>query len=233
MDAWIALARGPLFRIALAICLLGLLYRVGASLFVAVTAYRRAGDRRVPFREALGAAAAWLLPFRLLRSRPLYSIASFAFHVGVVLVPLFYVGHVALWQGAVPIAWPSFGGGAGDLLSVLALVGLGAVLVGRLGSKVSRSLTRGSDVWVLVVLLAAVASGLLAAHPTLAPWDPRAWLLAHMLLGNLTLVMLPTTKIVHCVLYPFSRVQFELAWRPPAATGRHVAEALAGKRGAP
>lgn len=230
MDAWIDLARGPLLRIAFAICALGLLYRVGASLFIAVTAYLRAGDRRIPFAEALAATAAWLVPVRLFRSRPIYSIASFAFHLGVILVPLFYVGHVALWHEMVPLPWPSFGGDAGDLLSVLALVGLGAVLVGRLGTKASRSLTRGTDLAVLVALLAAVVSGLLSAHPDLAPGNPRAWLLAHMLLGDLVLVMVPTTKIAHCVLFPFARVQFELAWRPPAETGRHVARALASKR---
>ena len=33
MDTWIAFARGPLFRVALTICLLGLAYRVGNALW--------------------------------------------------------------------------------------------------------------------------------------------------------------------------------------------------------
>jgi hypothetical protein len=52
-------------------------------------------------------------------------------------------------------------------------------------------------------------------------------LLLHMLLGNLALVLTPTTKIAHCVLYPFTQLIFQLGWHFPAESGRHVAVALA------
>jgi hypothetical protein len=50
--------------------------------------------------------------------------------------------------------------------------------------------------------------------------------LAHMLLGNLALILTPLTKITHCVLYPMIQLVFELGWHFPAETGRHVAVAL-------
>ncbi len=40
MDGWIDLARGPLFRIALAICVLGLAYRVGVSIMQVIASCR-------------------------------------------------------------------------------------------------------------------------------------------------------------------------------------------------
>jgi hypothetical protein len=55
----------------------------------------------------------------------------------------------------------------------------------------------------------------------------RAMLLAHLLLANLTLVLTPTTKIAHCIVFPFMQLLFEVGWHFPAETGRHVAVALA------
>jgi nitrate reductase gamma subunit len=98
MDAWIALARGPLFRISLAICVLGLLYRFALTLTQIVGMHRRAGDRRLPLATIMRSTVLWLLPVRTLRTNPVYGVASAAFHAGILLVPLFYVGHVNLWQ---------------------------------------------------------------------------------------------------------------------------------------
>jgi hypothetical protein len=50
--------------------------------------------------------------------------------------------------------------------------------------------------------------------------------LLHVLGGDLVLIMIPTTKIAHCVLYPFTQLLFQLGWHFPADTGRHVAIAL-------
>ncbi len=107
MDAWIDFARGPLFRVALVVCLLGLAYRAGTAVYQIVTSWRAAGDRSLPIRGIVRATLAWVLPFRLLRARPVYSAASVAFHVGILLVPLFSIGHVALWQADLPIRWPT------------------------------------------------------------------------------------------------------------------------------
>ncbi len=52
-------------------------------------------------------------------------------------------------------------------------------------------------------------------------------LLIHVLLGNLVLILIPTSKISHCIIYPLSQLIFQLGWHFPAATGRHVAAALA------
>ena len=50
MDSLIALARGPLFRISLTICLLGLAYRFGTAIWQVFNSYRRAGDKNLPRR---------------------------------------------------------------------------------------------------------------------------------------------------------------------------------------
>jgi nitrate reductase gamma subunit len=232
MDAWIALARGPLFRISLAVCLLGLAYRFGNTLWQIYRSHRQSGDKRMEKGAVFNATVRGLLPFRLLRVRPLYTLASIGFHLGILLVPLFYVGHVTLWQGSLPLAWPTLGPAVSDALTLVAIAGLLFVLLGRLLIRASRDLTSRQDAAMLIFLLCLTASGYWAAHAASSPVDPRAMLLAHLLLGNLALILTPLTKIVHCVLGPLTWLLSEVAWRFPAESGRHVAVAL-GKENEP
>lgn len=226
MDAWIDFARGPLFRIALTVFVLGLAYRIVVTVAQMVAAWRRAGDRRVPYREAVSATVSWLLPLRLLRTRPAYSVASFTFHLGVVLVPLFLAGHVGLLGPNVAAVWPTFSPLLADTLTVVAILALAVLLVGRIVTRSARGLTRAQDVLILLLLGATLALGFLAAHPALSPFAARTMLLGHILCGNLILVLAPLTKIAHCAIYPFTHLLFQLGWHFPAATGQHVAIAL-------
>jgi hypothetical protein len=96
MDAWIALARGPMFRVALAACLLGLAYHLVNTLWMVIQSHRRSTDKELALGTVLKATVGSLLPLR--ERRPIQTVAGLAFHAGILLVPLFYVGHVTLWQ---------------------------------------------------------------------------------------------------------------------------------------
>jgi nitrate reductase gamma subunit len=232
MDTWIAFARGPLFRMALAVCLLGLAYRVGNTLWQIRRSHRQAGDKRLDTGTVVKATVKGLLPLRLFKLRPLYTIASIGFHIGILLVPLFYVGHVTLWQGSLPLAWPTLGPEVSDILALVGIAGLVFVLCGRLLIRASRDLTSREDVVILLFLIFVMASGYWAAHAASSPFDPRAMLLIHLLLGNLALILTPLTKIVHCVLGPLTQLLSEIAWHFPAEAGRNVATVL-GKENEP
>lgn len=226
MDTWIDLARGPLFRISLVICVLGLVYRIMIAILQIAVSWRQAGDRKLPAGSVVKATIEWLFPHRLLRKKPLYSTASFLFHVGMVLIPLFLLGHVSLLQGYLPAAWPVLNHVAADTLTLVACIALAGLVIGRLASRTSRALSKPQDVMVLLVLFFIMLCGFMAAHPAYSLLGARGMLLTHILLGNLVLILVPTTKIAHCVLYPFTQLIFELGWHFPAATGRHVATAL-------
>jgi nitrate reductase gamma subunit len=227
MDPWIDFARGPLFRVALTAMVLGLAYRIGVTVLQIAGAWRRAEDRRLPGREIAATTLAWLVPVRLLRSRPIYSVASFLFHLGIIGVPLFLLGHVAMLSGFLPAGWPTLSPAVADTLTLACLAALLVLLAGRLVVRSARNLTRLQDALILVILLLTVLFGFLAAHPTVSPFAARSILLLHILCGDLVLVLIPTTKIAHCVLYPLTQLLFQLGWHFPADTGRHVAIALA------
>lgn len=227
MDSWIELARGPLFRISLAILVLGLAYRFIVALVQIANAWRIAGDRRVRTKAVARATLGWIFPRRLLRARPLYSVASLLFHAGILLVPLFLAGHATLLGGRLPAAWPTLPPLAADLLTGACILALGGLIAGRLGWATARALSKPQDVLILAVLFLLVLFGFLAAHPAWSPFDARAMLLLHVLLGDLALILTPTTKIAHCALYPLTQLIFELGWHFPAESGRQVAVALA------
>jgi len=234
MEAWIDLARGPLFRISLAICVLGLGYRFVVTVAQIANAWYRAGDRDLPIRAVVDATLGWLFPVGLLRMRPLYSAASVLFHVGIILLPLFLAGHVVLLEPWLPAwflaAWPTLPPLLADGLTLLTLAMLVGLLLGRAVTKTARALSRVSDVLILIVLLAVVGFGFLAANPTYAPVGARTMLLVHILLGNLALVLAPVSKVAHCVLFPLTQLVFQVGWHFPAETGRHVAIALAKEK---
>lgn len=232
MDAWIEIARGPLFRIALAVLIFGLLYRVGAAMAQIVATWRRAGDRRLPLAAVARATASWLVPVRLLKAKPAYAVLSLFFHVGIIALPLFLAGHVALVRASVGVAWAAFPPVVADALTLVTLAALVGLLVGRFASASSRALTRPSDALILLLLIVVVGCGFLAAHPGLSPFAARTMLLLHVLAGDLALALTPLSKIAHCIIYPFTQLIFELAWHFPAASGRDVAVALS-KEGEP
>jgi len=232
MDGWIEFARGPLFRIALTVCVLGLGYRIVTLVGQIAAAWHRAGDRRLPLGDIAATTAGWLVPRRLWRKRPFYSSASVLFHLGVVVVPLFLAGHVALLAGILPTRWPVLPEVVADGATAVAVVALLGLILGRIGLASSRAITRVGDVLVLVLLLGLLLFGWWAANPAFSPFAARSMLLLHILLGDLVLFLVPITKIAHCALYPFTRLVFQLGWHFPAETGRHVAQAL-NKEGEP
>lgn len=226
MDAWIELARGPLFRLALTICVLFLALRLANAVYLLAAAWWRAGDRDLPWKSVAQATARWLFPYHLLTVRPLYSAASFLFHVGILLLPFFLAGHVALLKGILPTWWPTLAPILADTFTLLSAAAVMAVLLARATTASAQALSTVQDVAVLLLLLLVLGAGFFASHPATSPFDARAMLLVHILSGNLALLLTPFTKLVHCILVPLTQLASEVGWHFPAESGRHVAVVL-------
>ncbi len=233
VEPMLEFARGPLFRFAFALMLLGLARLVGLTVYGAVRTYVLAGDKRLQW-PIIRQRTSWaLVPlFRLHRARAIYSVVSFVFHVGLIIVPIFLFAHVHLWERRIGIVWPVLPPLAADVLTIVTIVAAVALFVGRVGSPLSRALSRAQDYAWPLLLLVPLVSGLLASHPTWCPVDYQVMLLIHILSAELIFVLIPFSKIAHCVLIPFSQLVSDLAWRFPATAGRDVAKAL-GKESAP
>jgi nitrate reductase gamma subunit len=226
-------ARGPLFRITFALMVLGLARLVGLTIYGAIRTYMAAGDKRLLW-PVIRQRTWWILfPFaRRRRPRGTYTVISVVFHVGLIIVPIFLFAHIHLWGQAFGITWPALPPLVADVLTVLVVIAAIALFVERVSSVTSRVLSRAQDYAWPWLLMVPFASGFLASHPAWCPVDYGVMLLIHVLSAELIFVMIPFSKIAHCVLIPFSQLVSDLGWRFPRTAGRDVAKAL-GKESVP
>ncbi len=227
LETWIEFGRGPLFRAALALMVLGLLRVVFLSLAALLEAHRRTEDRVLPWRDIVRQTAAWLFPLgRLWRTWPVYSTISVVFHVGLIVTPLFLAAHLLLWQRATGFAWPALPQAAADVLTLAALAAAALLFLGRALSPAARALSRPQDLLWPLLLMLPFATGYAASNVALSPRAYQAFMLVHIYSGILVMLLIPFTKIAHCVLLPLSQLVTAAAWKFPAGAGDRVAATL-------
>lgn len=233
MEGILAFARGPLFRFSLALMVLGLLRILILDLYGAYEAYRRAGDKTLPWPLITRRSMQWFVPVnRVFRNRPLYSLFSILFHVGLLLVPIFLLAHVQLWQKAIGISWPALPKVLADWLTVSTIVFALALFLGRVLSQTSSFLSRKQDYFWPLILVAPFITGFICANTNISPGGYQLAMVIHVLSAELIFVLIPFTKIAHCVLMPLSQYISNLAWKFPANTDEDVCTTL-DKKGAP
>jgi len=233
MDAMLEFARGPLFRLTFAILVLGLLRLVVLTIWNIVQAWYQAGDRQLPIRDIIVQTMRWLLPFgTLFRTRPVFSLISIIFHIGLLLVPIFLFAHVELWKSVLGFGWPVLPKGPADVMTVVTVVGAVLLFIGRIKTSESRFLSRKQDVLWPPVLALPFITGFACAVLPLSPGMYQWSMLIHILSAELIFLLIPFTKIAHCILLPFSQLISVLGWKFPADSGEKVAIAL-GKKGTP
>jgi nitrate reductase gamma subunit len=157
-----------------------------------------------------------------------FSISSFLFHVGVIIVPLFLPDHIVLWEGFFEVTLPAISYSVADALTVSTIVCISILFTLRLLIGRLRAMSRTSDYVLLILILLPFASGFMASHPI---WNPLPWrtaMLIHFLSADLLLLAIPFSKLAHIVLYPFDRIS-AVHWQLRPGAGDKVAEVLFGK----
>jgi nitrate reductase gamma subunit len=226
-------ARGPLFRFSFAVMVLGLLRVIVIDIAAAVSAFYRAGDKTLPWGLIIRRTVRWFFPVnRVFMARPWYSVMSILFHVGLLVTPLFLYAHVELWRSAVGFGWATLPKVWADSLTLLAIATALGLIIGRLSSSASRFISRKQDFLWPVTLLVPFATGYVCATMSVSATAYQVLMLVHIISGNIILILLPFTKIAHCVLMPFSQLVSNLAWKFPAETDDAVCTTL-DKKGAP
>ncbi len=232
MAAWIEWARGPLFRFSLAFMMLGLLRRALLTWLDFRRALRRAGDPRLPHQTLVRATREWLLPFRQVRERPWYSIATFLLHLPILVVPVFLAGHLVLWQGRPGTPLPAIPNVVADVLTLTALVAGLALLLQRALDRAVRPLSRVSDHLLILLVMTPFLTGFLVMHPEANPFPFAPVFLIHILSADLIMLAVPLTRISHMLLMPAMPYITEVGWHFPSDAGEKVGVEL-GRDGGP
>lgn len=202
---------------------LGLLRNFSFSLAGTVGAYRRAGDKTVPWGDLTRQTVGWLVPLgRIWRARPLYSLVSIVWHIGLILVPLFLAAHVRLWRESVGFSWPAMPQSWADTLTLVAIIAVVLLIIGRLGSREARILSRKQDYLWPPLLAVPFITGYLCANIALSARAYEVSMLIHLYSANLVMLLIPFTKVAHCVLLPLSQYVGGVAWKFPQAGGERV-----------
>ena len=223
---WLEIAKGPIFRFALVIMLLGLARLIFLAGWGMISALRRAGNRRLAYAQIFKETVIWLLPIHHLhRVRPIYSYASFVFHIGVILGLLFLQSHIDLLYTNVGLAWPALPRLVLDIFTLLSIITGTYLLLYRLYARSARTLSGPIDYLLLLLLLNIFISGYVAGQP----WNPIPYdglMLFHTVNGIVLLLLMPFTKIAHCVLFPLIRLSSEIAWHLTPQGGSDVSRTL-------
>ncbi len=231
MPTWLILSRGPVFFFTLIVFALGLLRLIGLTIWDILAAVRRAGDRRIPYRQILRQTLSWFIPInRLHRAKPASSYASFASHISILLVSLFLRNHLDILQANIGFAWWAISKPILDVLTLIGIIGISVLLLSRIYVITLRHLSKVSDYLLLILLLDIFVSGYLAGRD----WNPIPYdglMLFHVLNGIALLLVTPFTKIAHCVLFPLVRFGSEVAWHFVPQAGSKTVEAIYGAQG--
>jgi len=204
------LVRGPLVWVSLIVFVLGTVFQI----FRFFVLSRKAGiSPHVPFKSPEKDRPKWYTPGRLtgflkkagntiLAVSPVTIIVSTVFHVLLIFVPLFLLGHNELIELTLGISLPSVSEHTSDLLSVVVLLCCSFFLYRRIFLARVRAITSFYDYLVLALATVPFLSGFLAYHQI---YDYRTMMIIHMFSGELMLMAIPFTKLTHMIFFFLNR----------------------------
>jgi len=200
---------GPLLWISFAVFFVGLTARVvlyfkGLDWRLDRVAYKP--HMNYGIKGAVRSVYRWLLPFgtHSWRAKPIFTLMFFAFHIGLVIVPIFLEGHAVMIRNGLGIDWPSMPQILADVLAIAALLGGIGIAVRRFLLPEVRILTDFKDVMLLVLTLTLLFSGIMASYHTASY---SLWINLHILCGVIVLLTAPFTKLAHIALFFCTRIQ--------------------------
>jgi len=232
MDAWLEFAKGPLFRFTFAIMILGLARVLILSIMNGYEAKGKSREKKLPMNYVFKLTFGFVFPIRSFRVKPLYSIVSIIFHIGLLVTPIFLFDHALLFENSIGISWLglTLSKFTADWLTLITIIfGVGILLL-RWSNKASRAISRKQDfIWPLLLIIPFI-TGYVCGNAVLNPDSYKAFLLLHILSGELIFLIMPFTKIAHCILMPISQWVTARSWKFAPNAPEEVIIAL-GKEG--
>lgn len=202
------LLRGPLATASFIIFFLGMIYQI-VRFFALTRKYEQTGkvsgfanrvDKQSEPSQAIREKArkqgmVWGM-------EPHMTVITTIFHVLLIITPIFLLSHNILILRSWGVTLPSFPESFSDFLTFIVL-GFGAYFLYRriFLSKV-RALSDVSDYLIFLVVFAPFITGFIAYHQFFAY---KYMVILHILTGEIMLICLPFTKLVHMLYFFLNR----------------------------
>jgi len=195
-----------------------------------VEAYKRNSDKIVPWGDITKWTFKWLIPVTgIWKQKPVYSVISFLFHIGLILTPLFLAAHVMLWKNSVGFGWFSLSQSLADWLTILVMITGPLLFIFRVSNRRSRFLSRTQDfVWPILLTIPFV-TGYVCINGSISASTYQVVMFFHLYSANLIMILIPFSKIAHCVLMPISQYVTGIGWKLVPGAGDKVIETLGYK----
>jgi nitrate reductase gamma subunit len=194
---------GPLAWLSFTVFIAGSLYRV-LDLLVLVHRKERFIFSIMSWKYSLRSIFHWIIPFASvnMRKHPVLTLATFTFHICLLMVPVFLLSHAVLWDESWNLQLWSLPDPVSDVMT-LAVIGCCVFFgVRRIKEPEVRYLTFASDYGILGMVAAPFVTGFIAYHQWI---DYPVFMVLHILSGELLLAAIPFTRLSHMLFSPFTR----------------------------
>jgi len=157
-------------------------------------------------RGAVRSILFWIFPYgtHSWRNNPWFTLWVFLMHIGLLLTPVFLVGHNVLMRERLGISLWTMPDGLADFLTIAVIVSVIFLTLRRIALPEVRLMTTAYDYLLLAIAVAPFITGFIAFH---GASDYRFWIIAHVLSGEIFLVAIPLTKLSHFILFFLTRAQ--------------------------
>ncbi|MBW1641454.1 MAG: respiratory nitrate reductase subunit gamma [Deltaproteobacteria bacterium] len=198
-----AIVTGPLVWAAFIIFIGGSLYRL---INMIVLAYRTEEFifTYISLKYSLRSIIHWMTPFATvnMRKHPILTIVSFAFHICLLLVPIFLLSHIILWDESWNLSWLSLPDPAADIMTMVVIGGCVFFMIRRITRKEVKYVTSASDYVLLAIVAAPFVTGFIAYHQW---FYYQLFAILHILTAEVMLIAIPFTRLSHMIFSLFTR----------------------------
>lgn len=194
---------GPMVWLAFGVFIGGSLYRI-LEIGRLVQRKEKSLMSYMSLKYALRSLAHWLTPFgsRNMRLHPVMTVVSFGFHLCVLLVPIFLLGHIVLWEEAWGTQWPALPDLLADVMTLAVPAACAFFAARRMLRPEVRYVTAPSD----YLFLCAVALPFLSGFYCRLQWPGHdTALMIHMVSGQVMLALIPFSRLSHMIVMWFTR----------------------------
>jgi nitrate reductase gamma subunit len=194
---------GPMVWISLAVFLIGLLLKT-------INIIRQVHQKEsfvfsfLSLRYSLRSIAAWLIPFypKSARVNPVFYGVSYLFHIALLIVPIFLSAHIVVMNEAFSLTWIALDNLLADIFTIYVILALVYFAFRRSMVPHVKDLTTIKDYLLIVMVGLPFLTGFLAYHQVMFYEN---MMIAHVIFGEVVLIMIPFTRFSHMITGPLSR----------------------------
>jgi len=194
---------GPLAWAAFIVFIAGSLYRLINMLYL-VNKKEKFIFTYMSFKYSFRSIFHWITPFATVnwKRHPVLTIVTFAFHICLIITPVFLLSHAILWDESWNISLWSLPDGVADIMALVVVGSCIFFLVRRLVSPEVQYVTSASDYAILAIVAAPFITGFIAYHQWV---NYQFFMILHIISGEIMLVAIPFTRLSHMLFSPFTR----------------------------